>query len=107
MRTAVIGAGAWGTALSTVLVKNGHETALWCYRAQRAREIEKTRVNPRLPGICLPQDLQITADPQCVRGCKLVVIACPSSPIRSVCRTVAPYLDEDAVMVSVTKGIEP
>ena len=107
MRTAVIGAGAWGTALSTVLLRNGHETTLWCHRAERAQEIQKTRVNPRLPGIQLPGDLEITADPACVKGCRLVVIASPSTPIRSVCRTVAPYLDEDAVMVSVTKGIEP
>ena len=107
MRAAVIGAGAWGTALSTVLCRNGHETALWCHREQKAREILKTRVNPRLPGITLPETLKVTWDPQCVRGCRLVVIACPSSPIRSVCRTVAPYLEPDAVMVSVTKGIEP
>ena len=107
MKTAVIGAGAWGTALSTVLCKNGHETTLWCHREERAREIRETRINPRLPGIRLPENLRITSDPRCAEGCRLVVIASPSSPIRSVCQAVAPYLDEDAVMVSVTKGIEP
>ena len=107
MKTAVVGAGAWGTALSTVLYKNGHDTTLWCHREQRAREIRETGINPRLDGVKLPEGLQITSDPTCVRGCKLVVIASPSSPIRSVCQTVAPYLDEDAVMVSITKGIEP
>ena len=107
MKAAVIGAGAWGTALSTVLCKNGHDTTLWCHREQRAEEIRNSHINPRLPGIELPQALKITADPRCVEGCRLVVIASPSSPIRSVCRSVAPYLEEDAVMVSVTKGIEP
>ena len=101
-----MGAGAWGTALATVLHKNGHDTTLWCHRPQRAEEINRTHVNPRLPGIPLPEDMTVTADPACVRGCRLVVSASPSSPLRSVCRTVAPYLDEDAVMVSVTKGIE-
>ena len=106
MKTAVIGAGAWGTALATVLQRNGHETALWCHRQERAKEIRETGINPRLPGISLPEEITVTADPACVKGCRLVVIASPSSPIRSVCRTVAPYLDADTVMVSVTKGIE-
>ena len=106
MKAAVVGAGAWGTALALVLQKNGHDTTLWCHREERALEIQKTARNPRLPGISLPADLHITADPRCVEGCSLVVIASPSSPIRSVCRTVAPFLDEDALLVSVTKGIE-
>ena len=106
MNAAVIGAGAWGTALATVLNRNGHNVKLWCHRSERADEILETRINPRLPGITLPETIQITADPRCVEDCKLVVIASPSSPIRSVCQTVAPYLREDAVMVSVTKGIE-
>lgn len=107
MRAAVVGAGAWGTALAAVLCKNGHDVTLWCHRESRAQEIRSTGENPRLPGFPLPKNLAVSADPQCVRGCALVVIASPSSPIRSVCRRVAPYLDDDAVMVSVTKGIEP
>ena len=50
--------------------------------------------------------MQISGDYGCVAGCKIVVVACPSFPIRSVCRGIAPYLDEDAVLVSVAKGIE-
>ena len=106
MKTAVIGAGAWGTALAMQLCKNGHETALWFRDAQKAETARKLRENPRLKGVRLPEDLTVTADPQCVRGCRLVVIAAPSFPIRSVCRAVAPYLEKDTVLVSVTKGIE-
>lgn len=106
MKTAVIGAGAWGTALALQLCKNGHETALWFRDAQKAELARKLQENPRLKGVRLPENLTLTADPQCVRGCRLVVIAAPSFPIRSVCRTVAPYLEDGAVLVSVTKGIE-
>ncbi len=106
MKTAVIGAGAWGTALAMQLCKNGHETALWFRDPQKAETARALRENPRLKGIRLPENLTLTADPQCVRGCRLVVIAAPSFSIRSVCRAVAPYLEDDAVMVSVTKGIE-
>ncbi|MGN1016690.1 MAG: NAD(P)H-dependent glycerol-3-phosphate dehydrogenase [Faecousia sp.] len=106
MKTAVVGDGAWGTALAMLLCKNGHDTTLWCHRAEKAELILSSRVNPRLEGVILPPELSVTADPACVRGCQLVVIACPSFPIRQVCRSVAPFLDRDTVLVSVTKGIE-
>ena len=106
MNAAVIGAGAWGTALACQLSRNGHDTVLWFRSPEKAALAQETRVNPRLKNAVLPPQLLCTADPQCVRGCGLVVIAAPSFPIRSVCQTVAPYLDESTVMVSVTKGIE-
>lgn len=107
MKTAVIGAGAWGTALAAVLSRNGHDTVLWCRSEARAEEIREKRENPRLPGVRLSDALQISSDPACARGRELVVFASPSFPIRDVCRTVAPHLDKDTVLVSVTKGIEP
>ena len=54
----------------------------------------------------LPEGLKISGDYACAKGAKLVVIASPSVPLRSVSRGVAPYIDEDAVVVSVTKGLE-
>ena len=106
MKTAIIGAGAWGTALAMQLCKNGQETALWFRDPEKAEKARKLGENPRLKGVHLPENLTLTADPQCARGCRLVVIAAPSFPIRSVCRVVAPYLEKDAILVSVTKGIE-
>lgn len=107
MKAAVIGSGGWGTALAIALLNNGHDTALWSHSRQRARQLRQERENPRLPGIPLPEGLLLTGEDDCVRGRKLIVIACPSVHIRQVCRRIAPYLEPDAVMVSVTKGIEP
>ncbi len=107
MKVAVVGSGAWGTALAIRLCKNGHEVTMWTFETELIGQMRNQRSNPRLPGVVLPQTLQISGDYQCVSGCKLVVMASPSFPIRGVCRGVAPYLDEDAVLVSVTKGIEP
>ena len=107
MKVAVVGSGAWGTALAMCLHRNGHDTTLWCHDSQKAERIAETRINPRLPQYTLPSDMTVTGDPACVAGCPLVVVASPSFPIRSVCRQIAPFLDEDAVMVSVTKGVEP
>ena len=68
--------------------------------------METTRRNPRLPGAALPDSMKITSDPACAADCDLVVVASPSFPIRSVCTQVAPFLREDTVVVSVTKGLE-
>ena len=106
MKAAVVGSGAWGTALAIRLCKNGHDVTMWTFETELIDQMEKTQVNPRLPGAILPEGLRISGDYSCVRGCKLVVIASPSFPMRSVCRGVAPYIDEDATLVSVTKGIE-
>ena len=106
MKVAVIGSGAWGTALAIRLHKNGHEVTMWTFEKELISEMESTRRNPRLPVAELPQGLAISPDYSCATGCKMVVIASPSAPMRSVCRGVAPYLDEDAVLVSVTKGLE-
>ena len=84
MKAAVVGAGAWGTALATLLCKNGHDTVLWCRSADRAAEIQATGKNPRLKDVLLPKALHVSADPACVRGCRMVVIASPSSHIRTV-----------------------
>lgn len=106
MKVAVVGSGAWGTALALVLCKNGHDVTLWTYEKDRVSEMESTRCNHRLPGAVLPAELSISSSYDCVRGCKMVVMASPSFPARAVCRGVAPYIDDDAVLVSVTKGLE-
>ena len=106
MKVAVVGSGAWGTALAIRLCKNGHDVTMWTYEKDLIPQMEQTRRNPRLPAAVLPEGLAISGDYSCVTGCKLVIMASPSFPARSVCRGVTPYLDEDAVVVSVTKGLE-
>ena len=106
MKVSVVGSGAWGTALAIRLHKNGHDVTVWTFEKELIAQMESTRRNPRLPGAELPEGLKISGDYACVQGSKLVVIASPSFPMRSVCRGVAPYIDADAVVVSVTKGIE-
>ncbi len=106
MKAAVVGSGAWGTALAIRLCKNGHDVTMWTFETNLIPEMEATRRNPRLPGAVLPDNLKISGDYACVKGCKLVVMASPSFPARSVCRNTVPYIDEDAVLVSVTKGLE-
>lgn len=107
MKTAVIGSGGWGTALSMVLEKNGHEVTLWSHNPAQTEVLRSTRENPRLAGVRLPERIMFTSDPACVAGMDLVVCAAPSFAVRDTVRLIAPHLEKRTVLVSVAKGIEP
>ena len=79
MKTVVLGSGGWGTALSQILCDNGHETYLWSHSPAKAAEMARTRENPLLQGVHLPESLHITGDLDCLKGADLVVSAPPSS----------------------------
>ncbi len=105
MDIAVIGSGGWGTALARLLYQNGHEVTLWSFSREESENLARTRENPFLKGVPLPE-LHYTWDPACVKGKKAVVMASPSFAARSTAEKVAPYLEADAVLISVAKGIE-
>ncbi len=106
MKAAVIGSGAWGTALAIRLCANGHDVALWARDPARAAEMAASRQNFRLPNIPLPENMTITADPACVSDRELVVFSLTSNSLREVSHRFAPLLAPNAVVVSVTKGLE-
>ena len=106
MKAVVVGSGAWGTALAIQLCKNGHDVTMWTFEKELIPQMETERLNIRLPGVKLPESLKVSGDYSCISGCKLVVMASPSFPARIVARSAAPFIDEDAVVVSITKGLE-
>ena len=103
----VVGSGAWGSAIAALLCKNGHQVTLWSYEKEIAQGLQETGLTPRLPGVRLPEGIAHTSDISCVKGHDIVVIVSPSFALRQTCRSLAPYLEETAVLVSATKGIEP
>jgi glycerol-3-phosphate dehydrogenase (NAD(P)+) len=106
-RVAVIGAGAWGTTLASILAQREPVTLL-CHSPETAARIRDTRRNePRLPGIDLPASLLPTADPSALAtATDLVVFAVPSAHLRETVRRVAPHVPASADLLSVVKGIE-
>lgn len=105
MKIVIVGSGAWGTAIA-LSASARHEVTLWSHDPDKAAAMARTRENPALKGVALPQPITVTADPACVSGKDIVVIASPSFAIRSVCETVAPYIGEASTVVCLTKGIE-
>lgn len=106
MKIMVAGSGGWGTALALVLLKNGHDVTVWSYCREESDALVATRQNPFLPNVELPNEMKFTADCAAASQMEMVVFATPSFAVRSTARTFAPYLKDDAILVSVTKGIE-
>ncbi|AUX36553.1 MULTISPECIES: NAD(P)H-dependent glycerol-3-phosphate dehydrogenase [Sorangium] len=105
---AVIGAGAWGTALAKLLADKGNPTALWAHQGELAERIERERQNTRyLPGVELPGSLRATGDLDgALRDAELVVVVVPSHALREVVREARRHIPEGALVCSATKGIE-
>ena len=105
---AVVGAGAWGTTLASIVARR-EPVLLLTQSSSIADEIARTRRNERrLPGIDLPEGIVVGADPAAVASARdLVIFASPSSHMRSTVERVAPYLAGSADLLSVAKGLEP
>lgn len=107
-KVSVLGAGSWGTALAILLTRNGHETILWSHREEQAEELSKKREHrEKLPGITLPEELDITADfARALSGREVLVLAVPSIAVRSTAKRMRPYIQPGQLIVNVAKGIE-
>ena len=105
---AVMGAGAWGTAVAKVLADAGSEVRLWSRRPEVAEEINARHTNSTyLPGAVLPGAITATADAaEALGGVTTVLLGVPSQTLRSNLETWRDHLDDDATLVSMAKGIE-
>ena len=106
-RVAVIGAGAWGTTLATIVARREPVT-LFCHSEATAARIRETgRNEARLPGVALSPTILATADPSALsEAADLLIFAAPSAHLRTMTALVAPHLDAGADRLSVTKGLE-
>ncbi|RVT98769.1 NAD(P)-dependent glycerol-3-phosphate dehydrogenase [Rhodovarius crocodyli] len=99
-KVAVLGAGAWGTALALSALRAGSRVTLWA--RSNAAETAASRATPRLPGVALPPELAITGDmAQALEGADITILAVPVQHLRGALADVAP---RPALIAS--KGVE-
>lgn len=105
---AVIGAGSWGTTLAHLLSSKGFEIALWVYEKDLSEEIRQTRINSvYLPDIELPENIHVTGSLEEALGkARYIVNAVPAQYTRSIFKEVLPHIIDEAIIISVAKGIE-
>lgn len=107
-KVSVLGAGSWGTALSLLLCKNGHEVTLWSALEDEVRMLcEKREHESKLPGVRLPEDMKITAYLEdSLQDPDVAVLAVPSPFTRSTAHRMAPFVKKGQIIVNVAKGVE-
>lgn len=108
MKIGVIGAGSWGTTIANMLALNGHNVALWVFEADLCQRIVSNRTNDLyLPGTTLSENIRATNSIRdAVSGMEIIVSAAPAQVVRRVISSAVQYIPEDAVIVSLSKGIE-
>jgi len=107
-RIAVLGSGAWGTAIALSLDRRGgHHITLWAHSPEAAQEIVDAGENKLfLPGFPLPASIAVTGDCAAVAEAEIVVSVVPSEFLRSTMARLAPHLHAGQIIVSATKGVE-
>ena len=107
-KISVAGAGSWGTALSLLLHNNGHSVRLWSALKDEVEMLRTKREHEsKLPGVHLPEDIEITWDLEsCLKDPDVAVLAVPSPFTRSTSAQMAPYVKKGQIIVNVAKGVE-
>lgn len=105
---AVIGAGAWGTALAWSIGENGTPVRIWSFEPAAADSINSSRENASyLPGVELPPAVSASSDmAEVMDGCRLAVFVTPAQFMRKTLEALAPHVAPGTIVVSATKGIE-
>ena len=104
----VMGAGSWGTALAVLLYNNGHEVTLWSALADEVKMLsEKREHETKLPGVRLPDNMEITTDlEKSLLDPDVAVLAVPSPFTRSTAHQMSSFTRKGQIVVNVAKGVE-
>ena len=107
-RIAILGSGAWGTAIALSLYRRGgHELTLWAHSHEFAKEIVDAGENRLfLPGFPIPAGVSVTGEEAAVGEAEIVVSVIPSEFLRATITRLRPHLHSGQIIVSATKGVE-
>ncbi len=103
---AVIGAGAWGTALAGVAARAGRDVTLYARDAAGAAQISATRKNAKLPELRLDASVRVTSDIAVAARADIILIATPAQSLRVAVTALAPHLGRGKPVIATAKGIE-
>ena len=108
-RIAILNAGGWGTALAVMLANRGYDVVLWARRPEAAEELSRKRQNePYLPGITIPDAVQITPSLEAaLSGRDVIGVVTISAALRALAQRLAPLAPSEALIFHGTKGFEP
>jgi len=105
-RIAVVGAGAWGTALANCTARAGREVTLWARDPAAVADMMATRVSPRLPGVRLDERIAATGAIADLANAQAVLLVVPAQDLRAAASGLAKQIAKGIPVVACAKGIE-
>lgn len=104
---AILGSGGFGLSLAVMCYNRGHNVCVWSKFKDEIDTIKRTgELKAKLPGVIIPEKIELTTDISCAKDKDIVVVGIPSAFVRGVCVEAAEYIDKKAVVVSTAKGLE-
>ena len=103
---AVIGAGAWGTALAGVAARAGRDVTLYARSSMSAAQMKATRENPKLPGVQLSSAIAVTNDIGLAASADILLLTTPAQSLRDAVTALAPHIGKAKPVIACAKGIE-
>jgi glycerol-3-phosphate dehydrogenase (NAD(P)+) len=102
----VVGAGAWGTALANAIANDDRPVILYARDPATAERIADTRVNPKLPGIRIGDNVVLTSSIARAAEASVILLATPTQDMRAAAAALAPHVADRTPLVACAKGIE-
>ncbi|HNZ98315.1 NAD(P)H-dependent glycerol-3-phosphate dehydrogenase [Ruminococcus sp.] len=103
----ILGSGGFGLSLAIMAERCGHDVTVW---SKFQSEIDDIRSHgehvQKLPGVPVSESIAMTSDISCIKGCDVLIFGIPSSFVRDVAKSAAPYVDDNMVIVNTGKGLE-
>ena len=106
-KISVVGSGGWGTAIATLLAKNGHSVTLWSYSKEESENLAKYKENKTyLSGITLPDGIIYTSDLEVASQNEIIFMVTPSKATKETAERMAPFIKDGTIIVNASKGLE-
>ena len=103
----ILGSGGFGMSLAVMLNRIGHKVTVW---SAFQKELDNIKADgehkSKLPGVKIPESIELNADISCVTGSDIVLLGIPSPYVRDVVRKASPFITEEMVVVNTSKGLE-
>ena len=107
MKVGVLGAGAFGLALSHILVKNKVTVEMWTHNEEEAKVLDKKRISKKLDGYKIPKEIKFSTNlEETVNGKDLIVMAIPAFAFEDVTKQLTKYIKKNQPVLIATKGIQ-
>jgi len=103
---AVIGAGAWGTALASGAARAGRQVTLYARDAEHAARMAASRINPRLPGASILPEVTVTSDLAVAARAEIILMATPAQHMRAAALALSAHLGQATPVIACAKGLE-